>query len=371
MHLAAGSAFRPARTRRSRRAGRSAGRSTVAAQGTAVLILSPEAAAHFYPATPEQVVNACYAAGLPDGAPRRHRRRTGGRGVPAPLAKTSVGHPDPLHRSGGGGDGADRLSGAGAVPGAGDDSGGGGGAVPAGALRAGCSGSCTRASRRRVVHAGARCRRHLRGPGADLPAPAQCERPAQPDVLRADSRGAAAPPERGGRAAAGHARGGAAREPPVPHRARAAAPAGAGPRGGGGPARPGVRGHALVRGGARPPAPRARGTSCTGGGRCWRAPSRRGAGARWWMAGWWPASAPRSTSGPGGCRPIRRRWRRCSTPIGPGPNGQALGLRGLRLHHLRPVRRGGGAGPGHAPAVSAATRSGGRKRPRARRRWTC
>ncbi len=31
--------------------------------GDAVLILSVESAAHFYPATPEQVVNACYAAG--------------------------------------------------------------------------------------------------------------------------------------------------------------------------------------------------------------------------------------------------------------------------------------------------------------------
>lgn len=37
---------------------------TVAARGGGVLILSPEAAAHFYPATPEQVVNACYAAGF-------------------------------------------------------------------------------------------------------------------------------------------------------------------------------------------------------------------------------------------------------------------------------------------------------------------
>lgn len=36
----------------------------VAARGGGVLILSPEAAAHFYPATPEQVVNACYSAGF-------------------------------------------------------------------------------------------------------------------------------------------------------------------------------------------------------------------------------------------------------------------------------------------------------------------
>jgi diguanylate cyclase (GGDEF)-like protein len=36
----------------------------VATRGGGVLILAPEAAAHFYPATPEQVVNACYAAGF-------------------------------------------------------------------------------------------------------------------------------------------------------------------------------------------------------------------------------------------------------------------------------------------------------------------
>lgn len=35
----------------------------VAAKGDGILTLCPEAAAHFYPATPEQVVNACYAAG--------------------------------------------------------------------------------------------------------------------------------------------------------------------------------------------------------------------------------------------------------------------------------------------------------------------
>ena len=36
----------------------------VAAEGTGALILGTECAAHFYPATPEQVVNACYAAGF-------------------------------------------------------------------------------------------------------------------------------------------------------------------------------------------------------------------------------------------------------------------------------------------------------------------
>jgi len=36
----------------------------VAASGSGVLMLSAESAAHFYPATPEQVVNACYAAGF-------------------------------------------------------------------------------------------------------------------------------------------------------------------------------------------------------------------------------------------------------------------------------------------------------------------
>ena len=37
----------------------------LAARGRAVLILSIEAAAYFWPLTPEQVVNACYAAGFP------------------------------------------------------------------------------------------------------------------------------------------------------------------------------------------------------------------------------------------------------------------------------------------------------------------
>ncbi|HWN18414.1 MAG TPA: diguanylate cyclase [Gemmatimonadales bacterium] len=36
----------------------------IAAQGDGVLILSPESVAHFYPATPEQVINACYVAGF-------------------------------------------------------------------------------------------------------------------------------------------------------------------------------------------------------------------------------------------------------------------------------------------------------------------
>ncbi|HEX7023562.1 MAG TPA: [Fe-Fe] hydrogenase large subunit C-terminal domain-containing protein, partial [Gemmatimonadales bacterium] len=36
----------------------------IAAEGAGVLILGTEAAAHFYPVTPEQVVNACYAAGF-------------------------------------------------------------------------------------------------------------------------------------------------------------------------------------------------------------------------------------------------------------------------------------------------------------------
>jgi len=36
----------------------------IAAEGTGVLVLGTESAAHFYPQTPEQVVNACYAAGF-------------------------------------------------------------------------------------------------------------------------------------------------------------------------------------------------------------------------------------------------------------------------------------------------------------------
>ncbi len=36
----------------------------IVSQGEGVLILSPESVAHFYPATPEQLINACYAAGF-------------------------------------------------------------------------------------------------------------------------------------------------------------------------------------------------------------------------------------------------------------------------------------------------------------------
>src|SRR6476646_2471394 len=36
----------------------------IASQGDGVLILSPESVAHFYPATPEQLINACYVAGF-------------------------------------------------------------------------------------------------------------------------------------------------------------------------------------------------------------------------------------------------------------------------------------------------------------------
>jgi diguanylate cyclase (GGDEF)-like protein len=36
----------------------------IASQGDGVLILSPESVAHFYPATPEQVINGCYEAGF-------------------------------------------------------------------------------------------------------------------------------------------------------------------------------------------------------------------------------------------------------------------------------------------------------------------
>ena len=46
----------------------------IAASGTGVLILSPEAAAHFYPSSPEQVINACYAAGFRSVYPGGHRR---------------------------------------------------------------------------------------------------------------------------------------------------------------------------------------------------------------------------------------------------------------------------------------------------------
>ena len=36
----------------------------IASEGTGTLILSPESVAHFYPASPEQLINACYEAGF-------------------------------------------------------------------------------------------------------------------------------------------------------------------------------------------------------------------------------------------------------------------------------------------------------------------
>ena len=123
------------------------------------------------PATPEQVVNACYAAGF-----RMVTRGViGDELVAAEYLKLwrdePLGHPDPLHRSGGGGDDPARVSRAGALPGAGHDPGGGGGAVPAGAAWArSCeivyAGVCPPAGR-----SGARRRHHLRRPGAAAPAP--------------------------------------------------------------------------------------------------------------------------------------------------------------------------------------------------------
>ncbi len=53
-----------------------------------------------------------------------------------------------------------------------------------------------------------------------------------------------------------------------------------------------------------------------------------------------------------------------------GPQRAALGLPGLRLRDLPAVRRGGGAGPGHACGSARRTRSAGRTRRSGRRRWT-
>ena len=118
-------------------------------RATAVLILSPESVAHFYPATPEQVINACYAAGFRVVT----RGVIGDELVAAEYLKLWEDEPwgttDPLHRPGGGGDGADAVSRAGALPRAGDDAAGGGGAIPARAVR----------RRAQVVYAGHVARR--------------------------------------------------------------------------------------------------------------------------------------------------------------------------------------------------------------------
>ena len=73
-----------------------AGRWRSPREGGGVLILSAEAAAHFYPATPEQVVNACYAAGFR----MVNRGVIGDELVAAEYLKLwrdeALGHPDPL-----------------------------------------------------------------------------------------------------------------------------------------------------------------------------------------------------------------------------------------------------------------------------------
>src|SRR2546422_3458360 len=67
----------------------------LALAGRAALILSVECAVHFYPATPNQVVNACYAAGVraPPRAGRRGQR--GGGGAPGRLGARGRGSPPP------------------------------------------------------------------------------------------------------------------------------------------------------------------------------------------------------------------------------------------------------------------------------------
>ena len=111
-------------------------------------------------------------------------------------------------------------------------------------------------------------------------------------------------------------------------------------------------------------------TSSTGGARSWRARSRRGAGAGGGRSGGGehrghvrdPAAAAgvRPDGGGGGARGDRA-----------GAERAPLGLRGLRLRHLRAVRVGGGARAGRRCGSARRTRSAGRTRRRARRRWTC
>ena len=341
----------------------------LAARGDGILILSPEAAAHFYPATPEQVVNACYAAGFRVVT----RGVIGDELVAAEYLRlwrdepwgTLIRSTDPVVVE------TVRTQYPELVPYLAPVT------TPAVAearyLRArygaGAAGSCTRASRRRANRRSSMPRSPSRTWSSSSAAGRGGADAA--DVLPADPRGAAAAPERRGRAAARDAGGGAAREPPVPDRPRARRAAGAGAGGGGGPDRPGVRGHPLVRGGARPSALGSAGRALLAA----RAGGERGA-----------AAEPAAGGGPRGGGEHRGHVRRSSRgrlaadpaaveavldAIGHGPERAAVGLRGLRLRHLRAVRRGGGARAGPRCGSARRTRSAGRTRRCARRRWTC
>ena len=114
-----------------------------------MLILSPESVAHFYPATPEQVINACYAAGFRAVT----RGVIGDELVAAEYLKlweeepwgTLIRSTDPVVvetvRA--------AVPRAAALPGAGDGAGGGRGPIPASAVRAGAQDRVCRASVRR------------------------------------------------------------------------------------------------------------------------------------------------------------------------------------------------------------------------------
>ena len=143
-----------------------------------------------------------------------------------------------------------------------------------------------------------------------------------------------------------------------------------GPGGGGGPARPRLRGHPVDGGGAGPPAARARRRSCTGGASCWPAPRRRGAGSRWWTGPWWRASGPCFAFKPRRPVPDPEAVAGVLAQIGARPERAPVGLPGVRVRHLQAVRGGGGAGTGVDAPVHARTRSAGPTRRSARRPWT-
>ena len=106
----------------------------IASQGDGILILSPESVAHFYPATPEQLINACYAAGFRAVT----RGVIGDELVAAEYLKlweeepwgTLIRSTDPVVVE----TVQDPVSRAGALSGAGDAAGGGGGAISASAV---------------------------------------------------------------------------------------------------------------------------------------------------------------------------------------------------------------------------------------------
>ena len=279
----------------------------IASQGDGILILSPESVAHFYPATPEQLINACYAAGFRAVT----RGVIGDELVAAEYLKlweeepwgTLIRSTDPVVVETVRGQYPELVPYLAPVT------------MPAVAearyLRAPVRHRAQDRLRRDLSAGGERRPGRRRSPSATWSrssGSAGSAVLAQPTLLRAGARGAAAAPERGGRAAAGAAGGGAVLQPAVPQDPRARRAQGGRPGGGGGPAGPGLRGHPLDRGRAGPSALGAAGGAVLAAGA-----ARRGRGA----------AEPVSGGGLGGGGE-RRRHVRHQAAAGPAPDPEAV-----------------------------------------------